>query len=359
VAKLKPARYLGWLMLTLASVVYACYVGYRMPSDWTVNYYQLNWWDGFGRRALLGTLLYPLGCSLFNFEIIARLQFTVLCGCILTFVWMAVRRGLMAVAPLFFLSAAGGYLFHEVGYIDQVIWLLGALVLWLLSRDKDIAASFLLSACMFTHEMTLLQVLPIVIAYLMLAPTQELRRYILLLLPALGVFLLIWLKLQTVDEATVLTYFQRVFTCEYPVHRPDFYSIFLHRFSDRMNFYYSWIEVLTCILPLMVFASIGLLNVTLKGQHPRVQRFVLWCCSLSPLLLGLMGWDTDRWFFITFVQIILVRMVTISRSENSRDKWPFIATMAVMALLLRLNYFDDVKPRPLSLTEFLKFFGLV
>jgi len=44
----------------------ALYVGFRLPSLWSVNYYIPSIFDGFWRRSLLGTLLYPAGADAFS-----------------------------------------------------------------------------------------------------------------------------------------------------------------------------------------------------------------------------------------------------------------------------------------------------
>ena len=59
--------------LILAPVI-AFYVGFRVPNLWSVNYYIPSVFDGFWRRSLLGTLLYPFGALRFDYRFLASLQ---------------------------------------------------------------------------------------------------------------------------------------------------------------------------------------------------------------------------------------------------------------------------------------------
>ena len=47
---------------------------FRMPIIWSTNYWLINFFDGFGRRALLGTLLYPFGEWRNHYHFIAAIQ---------------------------------------------------------------------------------------------------------------------------------------------------------------------------------------------------------------------------------------------------------------------------------------------
>ncbi len=45
--------------------------GFYMPTSWCTNYWLLNFFDGFYRRALLGTLLYPFGDLRLHYHFVA------------------------------------------------------------------------------------------------------------------------------------------------------------------------------------------------------------------------------------------------------------------------------------------------
>src|SRR5215468_10239044 len=98
----------------------ALYVGFRLPSLWSVNYYIPSVFDGFWRRSLLGTLLYPLGSLRFHYHFLVTLQALVLLALLALLLGHAMRSHIRIklVTILFLLGPAGGYLFHEVGYVD-------------------------------------------------------------------------------------------------------------------------------------------------------------------------------------------------------------------------------------------------
>ena len=56
------------------ALLLALYVGLRLPNLWSLNYYIPGAFDGFWRRGLLGTVLYPLGALRFSYWFIAGLQ---------------------------------------------------------------------------------------------------------------------------------------------------------------------------------------------------------------------------------------------------------------------------------------------
>src|SRR5262245_7372899 len=114
----------------------ALYVGFRAPGLWSVNYYIPSAFDGFWRRSLLGSLLYPLGTLRFDYRFVASVQALVLLSLVALLVVHAWRSDLRIklLAILFLVGPAGGYLFHEVGYVEQLLYLM--LVAALALEDK-------------------------------------------------------------------------------------------------------------------------------------------------------------------------------------------------------------------------------
>ena len=104
----------------------ACYRGFKLPSLWSINYYIPSFFDGFYRRGLAGTFLYVFGELRFNYYFIITVQFAVTAA-LLSVIFRYVLRAditLKIVTILYFLAPTGGYLFDEVGYIDQLLYLL-------------------------------------------------------------------------------------------------------------------------------------------------------------------------------------------------------------------------------------------
>jgi hypothetical protein len=68
------------LLVILLAYVLAFTNGFRMPSLWSINYFLPSMFEGFYRRSLLGTLLFPLGELRFNYYTIASIQITIFIG---------------------------------------------------------------------------------------------------------------------------------------------------------------------------------------------------------------------------------------------------------------------------------------
>ena len=83
-----------WVLLLaiLLAYVLAFTNGFRMPNLWSINYFLPSMFEGFYRRSLLGTLLFPLGEWRFNYYTIASIQFTI-------FIARARRRRCMRPSP--------------------------------------------------------------------------------------------------------------------------------------------------------------------------------------------------------------------------------------------------------------------
>jgi hypothetical protein len=65
------------LFVILLAYALAFTNGFRMPNLWSVNYFLPSLFEGFYRRSLLGTLLFPLGEVRFNYYTIASIQISI------------------------------------------------------------------------------------------------------------------------------------------------------------------------------------------------------------------------------------------------------------------------------------------
>jgi len=91
--------------------------------------------------------------------------------------------------------------------------------------------------------------------------------------------------------------------------------------------------------------------------------FILLCC-VSPILLGFFGWDTDRWIFLAFAQTIIIWVIAASIMRKSDtgnliNSPLFLISLILVALLLRLEYFDNFAPRNFSLGNLMSFMNYV
>jgi len=357
----KRTLFIAVIVLSI-SVLYAFYTGFRAPNIWSTNYYQTSYLDGVYRRALLGTFLAPFGCARFDYFFIAKVQFLILLLAISLFVYIGIRNRGVLVLIVFFLSSAGGYLFHEVGYVDQSLWIFAAAAILALARDRLYLAALILSLSILAHEMAIFTTLPIVFAYVALQEKQAGLIYTKIFAPPVLAFLVISLFFQVVPADTLEQYLVHVMNCGGTIARKlDYFTVYVNHFlGPRARMYYSREQIYLAILPLLVLAFTLTLSIQRKLNTPSFQRYLVLLCCVSPLFLGLFGFDTSRWFFLVFTQIVIIDLIASSQMNRSEPapslaKAPFFIALVLVGLLLRLKYFDGYFPRAISLDNLMAF----
>ena len=125
----------------------------------------------------MGNFLVPFGCLRFDYFFIVKIQFLILLSVIILFVFIGMRAPGVPDAYHFLLSSSGGYLFHEVGYVDQALWIFAAAAILALARDRLFIAALILSLSILAHEVAVFTTLPIVFAYVALQDKQTISTY--------------------------------------------------------------------------------------------------------------------------------------------------------------------------------------
>ena len=342
------------------SICWAFYTGFRAPNLWSINYYQISWLDGFYRRGLLGTLIYPSGCWRFNYYFIEMLQFLVLGFTLGMFICGGYKNNAIAILIIYFCSAAGGYFFHEVGYVDQLLWIFTFLTIIALHNKRNLLASLLMLASVMMHEMALFIVIPLVWVYVIISRGYSAGNLLKVFTPSLLFFLLLYLFFQAVPTETIRQYFERAVSCGYSINRKDFLSIYEYSFEQRARFFYTKEQIALMLLPMAVLAGI-LVSAAGKVMPLGIfARITIYLCCLIPFALGYWGKDTSRWIFLTFTQIMLVWLIILTKSKNSNIKSAFsrnvfLIAFVLVALILRFSYFDGFSRRGLSYDGLISF----
>jgi len=321
-------------------LVIALYVGFRLPNRWSVNYYIPSVFDGFWRRSLLGTLLYPFGALRFDYHFVAAVQALVLLALVALLMAHALRSGLRIklLTMLFLIGPAGGYVFHEVGYVEQLLYLM--LLTALAFSDKRL--SFVLMALsLFVHEMAAFTVIPIYLASLVVA--RRTRTAILHGPMLVAVFAVIYLFFQTADPAHIDGLLQAIKANTGYIPRADYYDVFRHQLiGPEPQIYFTvadWYRLATVI-------AIALLTALAFMRESVFDAACILVACLAPLAMGLLGWDTSRFTFLSLCASVFVLVLF-------RDAASAVVSGAVSALLLAFAlfgyfvYFDDYQPRPL------------
>jgi hypothetical protein len=324
----------------ILSFVIALYVGFRLPNLWSVNYYIPSVFDGFRRRSLLGTLLYPVGALRFDYHFLAAVQGLVLLALVALLMAHALRSDLRIklLTMLFLIGPAGGYLFHEVGYVEQVLYLM--LLAALAFSDKR-QSLVLMALALFVHEMAAFTVIPLYLASLVVA--ERYRAALLHGALLLAVFAVIYLFFQTADPAGIERLMQAIKAHVGYTPRVDYYDVFRHKLTGpKPQNYFAvtdWYRLATGI-------AIALLTAAAFVRQNVVAAACVLAACLAPLLMGFLAWDTSRFTFLSLSASFFVLILF-------KDAASMVVSTAVAALLLAFAlfgyfvYFDDYQPRPL------------
>lgn len=336
-----------WLLLLVMVLAYvlAFTNGFRMPNLWSINYFLPSLFEGFYRRSLLGTLLFPLGELRFNYYTIASIQITIFIGLNIALVYQSLKAQGPArwLWPLFLLSPAGGYFFHEIGYVDQVLYLVLLLAMSLQSRVK---AGLLMIASLFIHEMALFTTLPVYFAW-SIYQGKTIRSVMKTAGLALIVFSLIYLFLQTSSTASLTQFLDQAARLSNYAMRADYYDVF--RLSFVGGIYqvpYMPREIINHLLLIPLWAMAGWCFAQ-QGKDVSDKRRLFAIGSLAsffPILLGIFGWDYSRWLFLSMASSSMC--LFIARAHLS---WKILLLLAILLLALPtvgfLDYFDRFTPR--------------
>lgn len=327
----------GLTALGALALVLAAYRGFRLPGDWAVTLEAVSVTDGFHRRFLVGTLLHPLALATgYAYWVFAAAAFAVLAA-LLGVVAVAFARARHPARKLlvagWLLLPSGGFLFHEVGYFDQVLYLLLFAALWQLPRRPEVASG-LLTAAVFTHEIAPLTVLPVFAV--VLARRFPVRNTAMLLVPPIVAELAV-LALPASSPGAVARLGTALAAADF-TPRADALALFERTQSQSWQLY-SITEVLLSLTPIFAVVVLGAL----------LQRLdALAVASVAaPALLAFAGWDWARWGFLLVTNFAVVLWLTPPR--NLRPL-PLLAAAALLAHL-PLPYFDGQHPRELTAAQ--------
>lgn len=323
----------GLIALFALALLLAAYRGFRMPGDWAVTLEAVSLTDGFHRRFLVGTLLHPLALATgYAYWVFAAAAFAVLAA-VLAVLTAAFFRApspwhrLLVVGWL--LLPSGGFLFHEAGYFDQVLYLLLFAALWQLPR-RPAVASVLLTAAVCTHEIAALTVLPVFA--LVLLRRFPVRGAAVLLVPPVAAELAV-LGLPAASAGAVARLETALATADF-TPRADALALFERTQSQSWQLY-SITEVLLRVAPIFAVVVAGALLQRLDALAV--------AAVAAPALLAFAGWDWARWGFLLVVNFAVVLWLSPARDFRPL---PLLAAAALLASL-PLPYFDAQHPREL------------
>ncbi|WP_181776123.1 hypothetical protein [Amycolatopsis pittospori] len=333
-----PRRSITTLFLVATGV--AGYTGFRPPGEWVATLQSVSLTDGFHRRFLVGTLLKPFGN---DYLVFAIASFAVLGGLLAAVAFAFFRsrtEGRRLVIVGWLLIPTGGYLFHEVGYFDQVLYLLLFGALWAVRRNRPVLASALIALSTTAHEIALLTVLP-VFGFVVLRQFPV-RRACAVLAPPTVLGMLI-LALPPVAPGAVEKLRRELSTTDF-TYRADAVNLFERTQSQSWQLY-SITDVLLYLTPIAVVVIGGFLLL----HRPSLAAALPVAAIAAPLLLAFGGWDDARWGFLLVSNFAIVLWLRLDRRELKGSR--LVALTAVFLILTHvpMPYFDGYAPRGLTL----------
>jgi len=346
------------------AILIAAYTGVRLPDRWAVTLQAVSIFDGIHRRFLVGTVLRPVTLVTgYRYWLFAVVSVAVLAA-VLYVIWRAAVRSeswsrqLLVIAWL--LLPAGGFLFNEVGWLEQVAYLLLALAIWLAHRGRLRTAAIVLALTPCVHELAILTVVPLFVA--VMVRTVPPRRVLAIVIPALAVAALVLLAPHP-TQAT-LERMQAAWDRDGFPYRADELQLFVRSQAESWELYSFW-AALRNVMPVTV-VLVGALALlwwdrpwqpgASAGQRQLVLATALGAV-VAPLLLIYGGWDVNRWQLFTITNFFIVVWVSIDRELSPRA----IAILVGVGLLLarRPLGFIEGKPRELDPREVARFAGEV
>ena len=356
--------------LVAIALIIAAYTGFRVPNLWSVTLMAVSITDGFRRRFLVGTLLRPIAESRnFSYWWYAAVAFVVLVALLAVIVVAALRARLLSQRFLviaFFLLPTGGYLFQEVGYLDQLIYLFLFVALIVIDRPAWWLGPVLMTLAVVTHELALVTAIP-VFAFVVLRRYEPRRALIALAPPAVvGVIVL----LVPGASSDAIPDFKRLVAGANWKPRADALSLFSRTQSESLDLYDPR-EVFYFLIPLIIIGLVAFLLVygadrahepapvlaEWAGPYPWLYPAMAVLAIVSPALLIWAGWDKWRWGFLLLANFFLVTWIWLGERGRELDTIQFVTLAAALLVTVHVSllYFDLYEPRDLSAEHWREF----
>lgn len=348
----------AWVAPLLAAICLAFYLGFRLPSLYVSTLLNISVFDGALRRGLLGSLLKPLFAAAgYHYVVVALWAICILIlvvGAAVVLFLNARWDSQRLLIIVWFMSPAGAYLFHQVGYSDQFIFLVFVLASWCIIKKRAVWAVVLLSVSVLVHELTLFTTLPVsVLLYVLVG--GSLRRIGYFLIPVLVGGVLAISPTMSMSQSMSL---KKSLDERLPfVVRQDAIELFTRGLSETWDLDFSspWVG-LAKVLPVALVAalSVGLvafaMTQSLSGNRRKISIVLAVAAAVSPFTLVFFGWDFDRWIFLGLASCVVVCFCLMSSSSVPPSVAVVGASIAPLLLMFHipLVHFDGFSPRPLS-----------
>jgi hypothetical protein len=339
--------------MLLIGAVLAAYTGFRLPSLWATTLYNISVQDGGLRRSLLGTIFAPLWAVFdHSYWVFTSIAFIILAGLVIIIVtagWKARNNGQRLVALVWLLAPTGAYLFHEVGYLDQLLYLLLFFSVWLWGKWNPFIAIIPVTLSVFVHESALVTTVPLLL-FFAIAKDGFSKKLVAFVLPVAAAAV-VAIQGPWVDGQSTAT-IDRLSESLPFAFREDAVLLFDMGIRDTWV-YVNQVPGLNIAAPYTIAIGLfwllqGLRNRGL-GEKPFMIPALAFIASITPFILIAGGYDIYRWVFLVLANFAIVTYWWLGQSSRSHD----LADLALGALpfvllfYAPLMYFDEYAPRSL------------
>jgi hypothetical protein len=342
------------------ALLVAAYTGFRIPNAWSATLESVSVFAGFHKRFVVGTLLHPLALATgYSYWLFAGWAFLVLGAILAVLVRAAMRTDLVARRLLivaWLLLPTGGFLFDEVGYLDQDLYLLLFASLWLLGRRRLAAATAVMAVAPLIHEIAILTVIPI-FGLVALRELPWRRAVAITAVPAAVDLVALAMPAAAPGAPARMSATLRAAGMPF---RVDALSLFERSQGASWKLYdlHTLVLYMTPLALILVALFLWLCAADRgdwrggRGAAPAAAVVAASCLAIAaPALLMFGGWDGNRWVFLMLANFFLVAWLSIG-GRRARELGAHAIAVIVVACLvighIPIWYFDGYAPRELG-----------
>ncbi|WP_294205513.1 hypothetical protein [uncultured Chryseobacterium sp.] len=318
-------------LLYLYALAFSVLKTVRLPNEWAVSHWMLDYRFGFIKRGLAGEIF---GLLFTKNEFSIGILSVAMIGLLYLLIFLiAIKETYrqncsihsVAFCLIFFLSQYMVFSAHLIGYLDHIIFLIAILVLYLIRLEKVLLPSILASISILIHEISFFIMLPVsILALLMpflsngnlslsyLRSSGALKRTVLfLILPVLTVMCVYAFQEANGRNMYPLIYHYLSHTGFVTQRYADsvasaYTKSFSYYFADESRHFFQRIFVSRCSiwygLPIL-FMMLMLFKMFRKVNT--IIPVLIVAVSVFPLLLHAIAWDTFRIWAFPFMLLFL------------------------------------------------------
>ncbi len=333
------------IVIFLYELLHSYMEGFRWPSDYVMTNHVISYRQGFLPRSLIGGIGYVLfRDKWYSWKVLMPvIMFVSLLFCLWT-IYLLVHSGygfrqiyLFAITAAFAISPFAKYFLHLMGYYEMYGYVI-VIGLIAVCKEYSVFKTYVLPGiCSFIilliSESNIFLVVPVVfaISFLTLLDETDLKKTAKRLLvlfcsyvPHLIYCIIIWVyKVPEVKILLIQDYDRKMVTDYFPyqnfIFRED---VHLYMSGDRSNseiwkmtFHPMHPWCFAMIILLLLFVVYGMIENNLSGKMILAYLLSAGIAGFAAYSIVLVAWDLNRYFFNSFMSVLLVSIYFIKKSD--------------------------------------------